>query len=234
MKQEGHKDAHSEVVKACRVLHASHLGDTVWGFAATRDAQGRGVWITTDAVGFDEVTSASVILVAFDGNVLEGTGAANEEVGLALAPMSSRDDIGAVVHAHSLYATAFGASDRVLSALSHEGCHLTPPGIGRWGGAGTGDGSSRAGTGLVEALGSSPAVFTVGHGLIAVGESLSLAVAIAVYLEKACHLQLIAGDGVDTVSQDENLLKRSGQASRPLMSWDYLRRGVSQTTGAPA
>jgi hypothetical protein len=33
------------------VLHASHLGDAVWGFAAARDAQGRGVWITKDAVG---------------------------------------------------------------------------------------------------------------------------------------------------------------------------------------
>lgn len=40
MKQEGHKDAHSEVVEACRVLYASHLGDTVCEFAATRDAQG--------------------------------------------------------------------------------------------------------------------------------------------------------------------------------------------------
>ena len=105
-----------------------------------------------------------------------------------------------------------------MSALSHERCHLTPPGIGRCDGTGIGDGSSRAGIGLVEALGSSPAVFTVGHGLIAVGESLSLAIATAVYLEKACQLQLISGDDVDTVSQDENLLKRSGQASRPLMN----------------
>jgi ribulose-5-phosphate 4-epimerase/fuculose-1-phosphate aldolase len=70
----------------------------------------------------------------------------------------------------------------------------------------------------VEALGSGRAVFTVGHGLIAVGETLSLAGAIAVYLERACQLQLIAGEGVYTVSPDENLLRRSGQASRPLMS----------------
>jgi ribulose-5-phosphate 4-epimerase/fuculose-1-phosphate aldolase len=49
-----------------------------------------------------------------------------------------------------------------------------------------------------------------GHGLVTVAETLGEAVALAVYLEKACQLQLLAGDDVHTIPDGEVMKKRSG------------------------
>lgn len=68
--------------------------------------------------------------------------------------------------------------------------------------------------------------------MIAVGETRSSAVALAVYLERACQIQLMAGEDVLIDSEDENLLKRSGRPKRPLMTWDYLGRVGSQSKRA--
>lgn len=116
----------ARIVGACRALHAARLSDSLGGVVAARDEQGRGVWITTNALVFDEVTSESVILVASDGDVAEGSGVTNEESDLALQVMAARHDVTAVVHAHWLYATAFGATDWVLGALSHGGVISRP------------------------------------------------------------------------------------------------------------
>jgi ribulose-5-phosphate 4-epimerase/fuculose-1-phosphate aldolase len=63
-----------------------------------------------------------------------------------------------------------------------------------------------------------------GHGLVTAAETLGEAVALAVYLEKACQLQLLAGDDCHTISDVEVMKKRSGQLSRPRISWEYLQR----------
>jgi ribulose-5-phosphate 4-epimerase/fuculose-1-phosphate aldolase len=55
-------------------------------------------------------------------------------------------------------------------------------------------------------------------------DSLGNAVALAVYLEKSCQLQLMVGRRGHVVSDDDVLEKRSGQLARPSISWAYLKR----------
>jgi ribulose-5-phosphate 4-epimerase/fuculose-1-phosphate aldolase len=133
--------------------------------------------------------------------------------------MAARPDVHAVVHAHSLYATSFSTTGRQLRALSHEGCHLVPPEVAR-----CVESSSRAESDLAASLGSRNSVLLSGHGLITVAETVGEAVALAVYFEKACQLQLLAGDDVHVVPDGEVMKKRSGQMRRPQISWQYLQR----------
>jgi ribulose-5-phosphate 4-epimerase/fuculose-1-phosphate aldolase len=49
------------IVHACRVLHAAHLSNNTWGFVALRDPIGRGIWVTPDAMGFDEIEAPDIV-----------------------------------------------------------------------------------------------------------------------------------------------------------------------------
>jgi ribulose-5-phosphate 4-epimerase/fuculose-1-phosphate aldolase len=210
----------SELARACRVLDAASLSCGTWGFLARRDDLGRGVWSTRDGVGFDEITNEDLLLLGPSGEVVRGEGEPDSEVSLALEIMAVRSDVHAVVHAHSLYATAFAATERPLQAISHEGCHLVPPGVARDDVARRSEG----GEGLAVSLGTRNSILMPGHGLVSVAETVGEAVALAVYLEKACQLQLLSGDDVHVVPDVEVMEKRSGQLKRPQISWHYLER----------
>lgn len=214
----------SEMVRACRVLHAADLTTSVWSYVAVRDHSGRGVWLTRDAVGLDEVNVADIVLVSFNQELTSGIFEPDSEKTLAVEVMASRRDVDALVHVHSLYATAFAATDRSLRAISHEGCHLVPPEIVRSRLSHIRSATPNLGHELASSLGTSNSMLAPGHGLVTVASTLGEAVALAVYLEKACQLQLLAGDDVHVIPDGEVLKKRFGQLSRPRISWEYLQR----------
>jgi len=220
----------SEMIRACRVLHAANLTTTVWGFVAARDASSGGIWVTTDNVGFDEVNLDDIVHVQSNGELVQGDFEPDSEQSLAIEVMASRRDVQAAIHVHSLHATAFAATNRALHAISHEGCHLVPPDIAR--GRFSDDPGTRTDEGqeLVRSLGQRNSILMPGHGLFTVAETLGEAVALAFYLEKACRLQLLASVDFYTIPDAEVLKKRSGQMSRPRLSWEYLQR-VTPMTG---
>lgn len=207
------------IVHACRVLHAAHLSNNTWGFVALRDPIGRGIWVTPDAMGFDEIEAPDIVLVSHRGDVIAGVGAPDDESAIGVWAMSDWPMIRAVVHVHSLYAAAFSSTDAALNALSHEGCHLVPPDVVRIHSLSTWEKDS----GLASLLGERGAVLLRGHGMVTGAETLGRAVALAVYLEKSCRLQLMVGSGY-VVSDEEVLEKRSGQVARPGISWEYMKR----------
>lgn len=219
------------MVRACRVLHTVNVDSAPWGFVALRDASGAGVWVTRDGMGFSEVEADDLVLVSFEGDVVEDVAEPDGECAMAVAVIESRREVNAVVHIHSLHATAFAATNRALHAISHEGCHLVPPEIARGRFWGDRDNAPDEGRELAACLGIRNSMLMPGHGLITVAETLGEAVALAIYLEKACQLLLLTGDDVRVVPDVEVVKKRSGQLSRPRISWEYLLRvtgGVSQ------
>jgi L-fuculose-phosphate aldolase len=145
---------------------------------------------------------------------------------LAVAVMSEYPTVQAVVHVHSLYATAFSTTRGPLHALSHEGCHFVPPDIARVQSSGTFDERPE----LAMLLGERKAILLAGHGLVTAAETLGEAVALAVYLEKSCRLQLMVGRGGYTVDDEDVLRKRLGQTARPSNSWEYLKRVTPDAT----
>jgi ribulose-5-phosphate 4-epimerase/fuculose-1-phosphate aldolase len=229
----GGKDAEvvtlSEMVRACRVLHAASLTTTVWGFVAVRDTSGRGAWVTRDNAGLDEINIDDIVLVSSEGELAQGVFEPDSEHALAVEVLAARRDVQAVVHVHSLHATAFATTNRALHAISHEGCHLVPPEVVRGRFADDPGTTPDEGRELVASLGLRNSILMPGHGLVTVADTLGEAVALAIYLEKACQLQLLAGDDVHTIPDVEVIEKRSGQLSRPRISWEYLQRVTPMT-----
>ena len=65
-------------------------------------------------VAFDEVSRETLVITDFDGNVIEGTIKPSKEALLHGAIYKERPDVNAIMHCHSLYATAWAAKHEEL------------------------------------------------------------------------------------------------------------------------
>jgi L-fuculose-phosphate aldolase len=221
-------EARALIAAACRVLEAAGQGDMVWGHVSVRDADGRGVWLKGAGLGFDEVTAADCVLLSWDGEILSGTARRHVEYPIHTELMAARPDVGGVVHTHPVHAIAFGALGRPLRALSHEGALLTPPDVARFTRTGDVVNSRDLGRDLAEALGERNAVLMPRHGIATAGATLGEAVGIAVHLERACQIELLAGPEAQGSPDEEALAKRGRVRNRFEEAWTYLER-VSRT-----
>jgi L-fuculose-phosphate aldolase len=74
--------------------------------------------ITCTAVSKRDVDDASLLVVDFEGNVLEGRKRPFSELELHLAAYRVRPEVNVVLHAHPPFATAFGLVGRELSPIA--------------------------------------------------------------------------------------------------------------------
>jgi ribulose-5-phosphate 4-epimerase/fuculose-1-phosphate aldolase len=214
-----------QVVAACRVLEAAGQADLVWGHVSVRDEHGRGVWLKGSDLGFDEVAVDSVVLLSWDGEILEGDAGRHLEYPIHTEIMRRRPDVNAVVHTHPLYSIAFAATGRPLQPLSHEGCHFVPPDLGRFP-TGAFVSTAELGQALADALGDRLGVLMPRHGITTVGRDVGEAVTAATHLDRACRVALLAGPDA-TGSPDAEALKKRERSYRHLsMAWAYLSRTV--------
>jgi L-ribulose-5-phosphate 4-epimerase len=223
-----HLEIRRSIVTACRVLEAAGQADMVWGHVSVRDPDGRGVWLKGSNLGFDEVTEGDVILLDWEGEIVEGSAGRHVEYPIHLELMARRSDVNAVVHTHPLYSIAFAATGRPLKALSHEGSHFVPPDIARFTRTGDLVRTPELGQALADTLGDRLAVLMPHHGITTVGSDVGQAVAAATHLERACQIALLAGADAIGSPDEEALTKRERSARHLAMAWAYLSRSVDR------
>lgn len=214
----------SQIVTACRVLEAAGQADMVWGHVSIRDEQGRGVWLKGSNLGFDEVSEETVILVSWEGEILEGDAGRHVEYPIHTEIMRRRADVSAVVHTHPLYSIAFAATGWPLKALSHEATHFVPPDISRFERTGDLVRTPELGQALADTLGDRLGVLMPRHGITTVGRDVGEAVAAATHLERACRIALLAGEHAVGSPDEEALQKRQRSYRHLSMAWAYLSR----------
>lgn len=217
------------VATGCRVLDQTGQGDLIWGHVSARDPGGRGVWMKAAGLGFEEVGPDEVILVGWDGQVLEGERPRHSEYPIHTEAMRVRPEVGAVVHTHPRAAVALGALGVPLRPVSHEGNLFVPPELARFTATGDLILTAELGGQVAAALGDRNALLLVNHGIVTVGPDVPTAVMTAVLLERACATQLLAmsaGELAHWSSPEESLAKREHCYSRPLIqgAWAYLVR----------
>lgn len=227
------RDAREMVSRGCRVLGEADQGDLVWGHVSMRDPEGRGVWMKRSTIGFDEVQPDDVLLVSWDGEVLEGTGRRHAEYPIHTEIMAARPDVNAVVHSHAPHAVAFAAIGVPLRPVSHEGTLFVPPDVPRFTATGDLILTRDLGQAVAETLGDSRAVFLVNHGIAVAGDDVPSTVTSAILLDRACQTQLramSAGDLMHWSDDDEALDKRDHCYSPALLeqAWEYLVRRLDR------
>jgi L-fuculose-phosphate aldolase len=214
------------VVKGCHVLGDAQLSDMVWGHVSVRDPDGRGIWMKAHLFGFEEIERENVLLVSFDGEVLEGNGRRHGEYPIHTEIMRARPDVNAVVHTHAFHAVAFAATGMVLRPISHDGTLFVPPDIVRFTRTGDLITTRELGEDLARTLGDRNAALIPNHGVAVTGADIGAAIVSTVLLERACASQLLTGEPKSWSSDEEALSKRNHCWSPALleMGWQYLVR----------
>jgi ribulose-5-phosphate 4-epimerase/fuculose-1-phosphate aldolase len=226
-------DPRTDVSLGCRVLGAAKHGDLIWGHLSSRDADGRGVWMKASGLGFEEVRPDNVILVSWDGEVLEGGGRRHAEYFIHTEVLRARADAGAVVHTHAVHAVAFAALGVPLRPISHEANLFVPPDIARFTETTDLILTRELGERVAATLGDRNACFLVNHGIVVAGPDVPTAVVTAHLLDSACRMQLTAmaaGTPSAWSSPEESLAKREHCYSEALLrgAWEYLVRGLQR------
>ena len=223
------QELRAQIALGCRILGLEDQGDFVWGHVSARDPEGRGVWMKASTWGFEEIGPEHVLLVSWDGELLEGEGRRHAEYPIHTELMRARPDVHCVVHTHAPWAVAFASTGEELRPLSHEGTLFCPPGPARFTQTGDLILTPELGRDLAAAVGGRDAGFMVNHGIVTCGPDVVTGVMAAVLLERACRAQLRAhaGGGVRFWSSDEEALSKRGHCYPPQLlrqAWDYLAR----------
>jgi len=180
-------DLREQVVAALRRLDARGLNRGSTGNVSHR--LGAGILITPTGMGADELRAQDLVWLGDDGT-LRGDWQPSTEWHFHRAIYAARPDLNAVVHTHSVNATALACLERGLPAFHYMVAT-----------AGGDDipctayhtfGSEALSTAVADAMRDRQACLLAHHGLVAAGNSLTQAMKLAIEIEALCEIYLKA------------------------------------------
>lgn len=184
-------DLRQAVAWACRILAMDGHGDLTLGHVSARAPGRPSILMKRKGLALDEITPADVLTINLDAAKVGGEGEVHLEAVLHTEIYKARPDVGAVIHTHPPYVTAFGATDARLLYLSHDAL-LFPEGIALYEDSADLVMSSKVGATIARYLENRRAIILRNHGVLIVGRDVRWAVLTAVTLERAVRLQAIA------------------------------------------
>ena len=180
-----------QAVAAMRRLDALGLNRGSTGNLSLRCARdGRaGMLVTPTGIGAEELQPAQMAWVGVDGDV-QGDWQPSSEWQLHQAVLACRTDVQAVVHTHSVHATALACLERELPPFHYmvaecgaDRVPCTPYHA---------FGSDALSAAVATALADRNACLMAHHGLVAAGVTLAQAMKIAIEIEALCEVYLKA------------------------------------------
>lgn len=180
-----------KVALTCRALFdAGHDSGLAGQITARADEPGT-YYTQRLGLGFDEITEGNLLLVDEDLNVLAGEGMANPANRFHSWIYRARADVSCIVHTHPLHVAALSMLEIPL-AVSHmdiaplyDDCAF----LADWPGVPVGN---EEGEIITAALGDKKAVLLAHHGHVVAGASIEEACSLAMLIERAARLQLLA------------------------------------------
>ena len=125
--------------------------------------------ISPSGIDYHDVTAADVVVVDRVGQVVAGERKPSSELGFHLALYAAREEITAIVHTHSVYATTIACMHweipavHYLVAFSGDKVPLAPYAT---------FGSDQLADNIIASIGAYNAVLLANHGLVAVGKDM--------------------------------------------------------------
>ncbi len=116
----------AEVLSANRSLPAQGLVTLTWGNVSGIDRSEGLVAIKASGVEYDEMTAEDIVIVDLEGNVVFGERRPSTDTPTHLGLYRAFEQIGAVVHTHSTWATAWAQAEREIPLLGTTHADLSP------------------------------------------------------------------------------------------------------------
>ncbi|MBF6599550.1 MAG: class II aldolase/adducin family protein [Dehalococcoidia bacterium] len=215
MKQE-FEDERREVLSAVERIADAGLVAGSSGNVSRRITTPDGdlIAITASSVPYHRFTLADVLVVDFDIEPVVGDGIPSSESLTHVAMYRERPDVGAVVHTHSLHASAFAVAGKPIPAVLDEQVVILGGAIEV--AAYASSASEELARRAVEALGERAAVLLRQHGVVGVGRQLEEAVAVVELVERVAQVQALAGMLGGAVELPAEVVARERQVYRML------------------
>ena len=207
----------SLLADAGRVLAHEGQGDYVAGHVSLRLPHQPDRFLMKPAgIGLEEMTEDNVIIVDLDGNKVEGAAGRHNEVFIHSEVLRARPDCVAVVHTHAPYAVAFSSLGKPLQAVSNDGAFFAN-GLPVFDETTELIITKQRGAAVARKLGPHGALLLRNHGIVTAATSMEQAVWLALKLNQACHMQLMAewAGGPKLVGDPEQARAKGAYASRP-------------------
>ncbi|WP_210491452.1 class II aldolase/adducin family protein [Patulibacter sp. SYSU D01012] len=175
--------ARAVVTAARALLDEGHVVGSVGNVSAR---VGRELRITPTRAAYERMRPRDLVRVDLATGAVRGAGVPSRELPLHLALYRARPDVGAVVHTHSVAATAWSFLGEALAPELEDlgyydvGAVATAPAAPA--------GSAELARGAVAALGGGGAVLLGGHGVLTVGRTPEDAVVVARVVERQARV----------------------------------------------
>ncbi len=180
----------AEVAEAGRRMLAQGLVTGTAGNISVRVPGEERMVITPSQMGYDLIGVDDIVTLDFERNVLEGERKPSTEAGMHIGVYKARGDVGAVVHTHSVYASAIASVRRAIPPFLDEMVLLLGGGIGvaEYGMPG----SEELARNAVRALGKKNAVLLANHGPLCCGKDLESALGNAGLVERVAKIFILS------------------------------------------
>lgn len=115
-----------KVYEANMLLVEYGLAPFTWGNASGIDRESGLVVIKPSGVSYSELNSEKMVVVDMDGRVVEGSLRPSSDTATHIELYKAFEEIGAVVHTHSRYATVFAQAGRGVPAYGTTHADFAP------------------------------------------------------------------------------------------------------------
>jgi L-ribulose-5-phosphate 4-epimerase len=205
-----------KLINGGRVLVDEGQGDYVWGHISARlpDNPNRFL-MKPGCIGIEEMTEDNIITVDIDGERVSGEWPRHNEVYIHSEVLRARPDVNCVIHTHPEHAIAFSSLGKELSPMSNDGTMFSF-GVPIFSETTDLITDQTRGKAVAKTLGSKGALILRNHGIVTAGSTIEHAVFLAIKLERACRIQMLAeqAGGPKLFVKEEELAAKRARTNR--------------------
>lgn len=196
-------ETRKKVVEKGIEMLSTNLTVGTWGNISCRVPGEDYIAITPTGMGYDTLVPEDIVVLDLKGNTISGTRKPSIEVPLHLAIYNAREDVQAIVHTHSAYATAMAVARREIPGAVEDLVQIVGGNVrvNEYALPGT----EQLGINTVKAMEGRNAVLLANHGMLGAGRDLEEAFRVCQVVEKSAQITLLAQlmGGVVELSQDD-------------------------------
>jgi len=235
MSEENERELRERLVDAGLILDAEGQGDFCMGHVSQRTADNpERILMKAAAMGFEEMTPENIVTIDIEGEKVAGDHKRHNEVYIHTEIMRARPEIRSVVHTHAPYSVIFSSLGKEILPVGHNGSifYGELPVF-----SDTTDliVTQELGRAVADCLGENKALLLRNHGIVTAGRTLEEAVYLAVFLENACWMQVMAeaagGPVLVTPPEEARAKKRIARPENQVNFFNYMVRREHRNRG---
>src|SRR4030042_3720934 len=185
-----YEDLRKQVVDAGLKMFRKEMTHGTSGNISCRVPGKEKMLITPSSIAYEEIKTKDIILVNFAGEAEETGRNPSSETPFHLAIYKNRNDVGGIVHSHSVYALAVAVSSKTVPVFVDEmfsdiGGEIVVAGYAL-------PGSEELAKNVLTTLADKNALLLANHGAVCCGKNLLEAFHVAETVEKICRIFVLS------------------------------------------